>query len=135
LLGVHLSGQKAEDASALEDLAHSRTRVHNPQPAVDGCGQVERPHQLADAGGIDSRDVGEVEHNHPFTTPKERSDTVAQLSTHRPTQRAPDGNGAGIRATQLENYAQIRPPLTSDAASRSRVFHEWRRQLILAGLA
>jgi hypothetical protein len=109
LFRFYLSGEKIEHTGALEDLLYPGIGVRNPQPAVRDSRQVERPDQLAHSGGVDPRDFPEVEHDHPFTLPKQPANFVAQRSIDRHTKRTFNGNDAGTVATQLKNYAQFAP--------------------------
>jgi hypothetical protein len=109
LFVFHVSRQKVEETRPLEHRPHPGTGACNPQPAVRGCRQVERPDQLAHSGGIDSSDFRQIEHDQPFTHPKQLADVVAHRSIDRDTKRAFHGNDAGTLAMHLENYAQIRP--------------------------
>ena len=58
-------------------------RIHNPQLTAYGISQVERAHELANAGGVDLRYAGEIQDDSAVAVFQEGRHVVRQISIDR----------------------------------------------------
>jgi hypothetical protein len=99
-----IATQHFENVRTLEDLADPCRRIDNPQRAIDRSRHVERPDQLADASGVESRDGGKIQHDSPFSAAKQRADAMTQRAAPGTAKRALDADDVGCCWTKLQNH-------------------------------